>query len=104
MHFVVSGSYVQIVPRWLPDARLIVAISGLCEIMGGVGVLYRPTRRLAGWGLLALLIAVFPANVHMLQLAYASHASALWISALWLRLPLQPLLMWWVWRTAASRQ
>lgn len=104
MHFVIPGSYAQIVPRWLPDARLIVVISGVSEIMGGVGVLYGPTRRFAGWGLLTLLIAVFPANVHMLRMAYSSQASPLWISLLWLRLPLQPLLMWWVWRAAASRQ
>ena len=101
MHFVRPGDYAAIVPHWLPHAPLFVIISGVCEILGGLGVLLPLTRRLAGWGLIALLLAVFPANVQMLQLGYANHASALWKAALWLRLPLQLLLLWWVWRAAA---
>jgi uncharacterized membrane protein len=101
MHFVVPGRYAAIVPSWLPNPRLLVVISGVAEIAGGLGVLFPLTRRLAGWGLLALLITVFPANVHMLQLGYANHSSGLWKAALWLRLPLQLALLWWVWRAAA---
>jgi uncharacterized membrane protein len=101
MHFVRPGLYIAIVPSWLPNARLLVLVSGICEIMGGVGVLLPATRRIAAWGLIALLIAVFPANVHMLRLAYANHASSLWLAALWLRLPLQIPLLWWTWRAAA---
>lgn len=101
MHFVAPAPYIVIVPPWLPNAPLLVAISGVCEILGGLGVLLPHTRRLAGWGLIALLIAVFPANVQMLKLGYLSQATALWKAALWLRLPLQPLIIWWVWRAAA---
>ena len=101
MHFVTPGDYTAIVPHWLPQAPLLVSISGVFEILGGLGVLLPLTRRLAGWGLIALLLAVFPANVQMLQLGYANHASALWKTALWLRLPLQLLLLWWAWRAAA---
>jgi uncharacterized membrane protein len=101
MHFAAPAPYVAIVPSWLPNAPLLVAISGICEILGGLGVLLPHTRRLAGWGLIALLIAVFPANIHMLALGYSNHATALWKTALWLRLPLQPLVVWWVWRAAA---
>lgn len=102
MHFVNPAKYEAIVPQWLPNAELLVAISGVCEMLGGLGVLLAPTRRLAGWGLLALLIAVFPANVQMLQSAHAEHASAVSQAVLWARLPLQLLIMWWVWAVAAS--
>lgn len=103
MHFVAPQPYQAIVPRWLANAPLIVIISGIAEALGGLGVLLPPTRRLAGWGLIALLVAVFPANVHMLQLGYANHATSLWKAALWLRLPLQPLMIWWAWRAAARK-
>jgi uncharacterized membrane protein len=56
----------------------------------------------AAVGLLALLAAVFPANVEMLRLAITRGASPMFIAACWLRLPLQPLLIWWVWRVAHS--
>ncbi len=101
MHFVAPTPYIAIVPSWLPDAPLLVIVSGVCEILGGLGVLLPQTRRLAGWGLIALLFAVFPANIHMLQLAYANDGTTLWKAALWFRLPLQLLMLWWVWRAAA---
>jgi uncharacterized membrane protein len=50
-----------------------------------------------------LLVAVLPANIHMLNEARVAHASVGYIAGLWLRLPLQPLLMWWVWRVAIRR-
>lgn len=101
MHFVAPTPYIAIVPSWLPNAPLLVIVSGVCEILGGLGVLLPQTRRLAGWGLIALLFAVFPANIHMLQLAYANDGTTLWKAALWFRLPLQLLMLWWVWRAAA---
>jgi uncharacterized membrane protein len=101
MHFVKPEPYEAIVPTWLPNARLLVLLSGIFEILGGLGVLHPATRRLAGWGLIALLIAVFPANVQMLHLGYVNHSPTLWKAALWLRLPLQLPLLWWVWQSAA---
>lgn len=102
MHFVIPLWFDRIVPTWIPDARMATLLSGVAEIAGGVGLLIPATRRAAGWGLFALLLAVFPANVNMLQLARAAHESPGYIAALWVRLPLQPLLMWWVWRAAIS--
>jgi uncharacterized membrane protein len=95
-HFVHPGVYVRIVPPWLPAPALLVQISGICEILGGIGVLLPYTRRFAGIGLIALLIAVFPANVQMAQQPelYADIASA---PVLYLRLPLQFVLIAWVW-------
>jgi uncharacterized membrane protein len=65
MHFVIPRSYEAMMPPSLPRPREAVIVSGLAEIAGGAAVLPAPTRRLARWWLLALLAAVFPANVHM---------------------------------------
>jgi uncharacterized membrane protein len=78
----------------LPRPDLLVAISGVAELLGAMGLLLPRTRRAAGWGLILLLIAVFPANIRMLQDARASNASAVWQAMLWARLPLQALLIW----------
>lgn len=95
-HFVHPGAYERIVPPWLPAPALLVQISGICEILGGIGVLVPNARRFAGMGLIALLIAVFPANVQMAQHPelYADIANA---QALYIRLPLQIVLIAWVW-------
>ena len=98
MHFARPGPYVKIIPSWLPAPLLLVRVSGVCEILGGIGLLIPATRVAAGWGLLALLVAVFPANVQMLLNASAAGVSQLWLAALVARLPLQPLLGYWIFR------
>jgi uncharacterized membrane protein len=100
LHLVTPGPYIRIVPRWLPVPATLVLVSGVCEILGGIGVLPPVTRVAAGWGLILLLVAVFPANVQMLLDAHSHHASRVWQGALALRLPLQAALLWWVWRAA----
>lgn len=100
MHFVAPAPFERIVPPWLPAPALLVIVSGIAEIAGGLGLLLPATRVAAGWGLIALLIAVFPANIRMLQAAHDSRASILWQALLVLRLPMQPLLVYWVWRAA----
>jgi len=97
LHFLRPDTYLRILPPYLPAPRLLVLLSGAVEVAGGLGLLWPATRRVAAWGLLALLAAVFPANVHMLQM-HAQLGLPAWV--LWARLPLQPLLMWWVWRAA----
>ncbi len=101
-HFVMPTFFEAIVPPWLPhwmpSPRALVYLSGVAELAGGLGVLVPSVRVVAGWGLLALLVAVFPANVHMLQEALAHGSSMWWLAALTVRLPLQALLLWWVWR------
>jgi uncharacterized membrane protein len=103
MHFVSPAFFDRIVPPWVPDARLATYVSGIFEIAGAIGLLVPATRVAAAWGLIALLAAVLPAHVHMLNQARAADASAGFIVGLWIRLPLQPLLMWWVWRVAVRR-
>jgi uncharacterized membrane protein len=96
-HFRHAGGFIRIVPPQLP-AGLMVAVSGVAEIAGGVGMLVPPLRTIAGYGLILLLIAVFPANIYMLLQAIRSHEAGWWQALLWVRLPLQPLLIWWIWR------
>lgn len=100
-HFVHPSVYVRIVPPWLPARALLVQISGVCEILGGVGVLIPQTRRLSAAALIALLVAVFPANVQMAQHPelYRDIAAA---PVLYARLPLQLVLIAWVWWTCIS--
>lgn len=99
LHLVRPGPFEEIVPPVLPAKRALVYLSGIAEILGGLGLLFRRTRRAVGWGLLALLVAVFPANVYMAAAAERfAHLAPAW--ALWARLPLQPVLMLWVWATA----
>ncbi|MGI4833442.1 MAG: DoxX family protein [Janthinobacterium lividum] len=100
LHFFAPAPYLRIMPPALPAPRLLVALSGAAELAGGLGLLWPATRRAATWGLLALLVAVFPANVYMLRLHQQLHLP-LW--ALWARLPLQPLLLWAVWRAGTRR-
>jgi uncharacterized membrane protein len=95
-HFVIPHAYRQIVPPSFGDPDRLVALSGVAEIAGGLGFLLRRTRRPAGLGLIALLVAVFPANVYMVREPERFVRIPRW--ALYARLPLQPLMMWWVWR------
>lgn len=91
-HFIRPDDYIRIVPEELPAPAALVAISGVAEILGGLGLLVPRTCRVAGLGLVALLVAVFPANVNM-----AIHHEELgggtppWV--LWARLPLQAALV-----------
>lgn len=96
-HFIMPRAYESIVPPSMRDnAARLVAISGVAEIAGGIGVLLPSARRLSGLGLVALLAAVFPANLHMARAPDRFPRIPRW--ALYARLPLQPLMMRWAWR------
>jgi uncharacterized membrane protein len=95
-HFVIPGAYRKIVPPGMGDAALLVTVSGVAEIAGGLAVFPRRTRRPAGLGLIALLAAVFPANLYMARNPERFARIPRW--ALYARLPLQPLAMLWAWR------
>ena len=104
LHLVWPGPFVRVVPGWLPAPGVLVAVSGVALVAGAVGLRVPATRRLAAWALVVLLAAVLPANVEMLRAAAARGASPLVQALLWARLPLQPLLAWWVWRDAHPRR
>ncbi|HXI13302.1 MAG TPA: DoxX family protein [Thermoanaerobaculia bacterium] len=93
-HFANATNYVAIVPHWIPFPLAAVYVSGVFEVVLGFMLLVSRLQRLAAWGLIMLLIAVFPANIQMALHAerYPDFPAVL----LWLRLPLQGLLIWWV--------
>jgi len=102
-HFLDPDFYRKIVPPGFGSPAAVVAISGVCEIAGGVGLLIPVLRRVAGWGLIALLVAVFPANIYMavtpdrIPDVHFPH----W--QLWVRLPLQFVFIGAVWFAAFAR-
>ena len=92
-HFINPDFYLSIMPPSFPMHLEAVYISGLFEILGGIGVLLSKTRKLAGWGLFALLIAVYPENIYMALTPEAFPEIPL--SALYTRLGLQFLFFYW---------
>ena len=96
-HFVDPEPFERIVPAVLPAPRALVYLSGVFEILGGLGLLLPRTRRAAAWGLIALYVAVFPANVNMAVNHIAMGDHALSPVVLWLRLPLQAVFIAWAW-------
>src|SRR5947209_8635022 len=65
VHLIRPSVYVPIMPSYLPYPSELILVSGIAELAGGIGLLYPPTRRVARYGLIALLVAVFPANIQM---------------------------------------
>ncbi|MBB4089668.1 DoxX family protein [Salinibacter ruber] len=93
-HFVRPSAFARIVPPYLPAPYALVYVSGAAELLGALGVLVPGLRRYAGWGLLLLALAVFPANVHMALHPADFEGIPAW--ALYLRLPLQVALVGWI--------
>jgi len=95
-HFLNTPFYLAIMPPYLPWHAPLVYLSGVAEIAFGVLLMFRRCTVAAAWGLIALMIAVFPANLHMAlnSETYPQFSPLL----LWLRLPLQALLIAWAYR------
>ena len=102
-HFLRTGFYLRMMPTYVPMHLTMVQISGVAEIVLGVLLLVPQTTAMAAWGLIALLVAVFPANVQM-----ALHPATFpefQPKALWLRLPLQVVMIAWAfWYTRRNRR
>jgi uncharacterized membrane protein len=101
-HFVNTDFYVSIMPPYLPWHLALVYVSGVAEVVLGAGLLVLRWSRVAAWGVIALLVAVFPANVHMALnpelFAWANPVGLL------IRLPIQGLLVAWAyWHTRPDR-
>jgi len=104
LHFARPNVYVKIIPPFIPAPLAMVYLSGLGEIAGGIGLLIPALRRAAAWGLVILLVAVFPANVYMAMERVPVTGHPLPALLLWARLPLQAVLIWWVlWCTKPAR-
>ena len=95
-HFTNPEFFVAIVPPYLPAALALVYISGVAEILGGLGVIPYATRKWAGWGIIALLIAVYPANIHM-AMNPDDFPEAGGTTPLYIRLALQFVFIAWAW-------
>jgi uncharacterized membrane protein len=96
-HFAAPRGFEIVVPKFLPAPRLLVYVSGFFEILGGIGLLVPQTQHIAAWGLVALFIAVFPANINMAinDLPLGRNKLPRWAHAI--RLPLQGVLIAWAW-------
>jgi len=105
MHFATPDAYLPMMPPYLPAHAAFVFWSGVGEVLCGVGVLVSGTRVAAAWGTIALLVAIFPANVHIalhnVPLFGASEGAGIWN---WVRLPFQGVLIAWAhWYTRVDR-
>ena len=92
-HFINPPFYLKIMPPYLPWHYEFVILSGIAEVVLGIALLVPKASRLAAWGIIALLIAVFPANLHMTM--HPELYPEIPVIALWIRLPIQGLLILW---------
>jgi uncharacterized membrane protein len=105
LHFVHPAPFLKIMPPYLPWHLPLVYVSGAAEMLGGIGLLIPRFRRAAAWGLVALLVAVFPANIYQAtnHIQMTVRPAPEWVA--WARLPVQGLLIWWVlWCTAGASE
>ncbi len=96
-HFVYTDIFAKVMPSYLAYQKELVLISGVFELLGAIAILFPPTRMLAGYGLIALIIAVFPANINMAL--HPQDYKSIPEFILWLRLPLQFFFVWFVWQS-----
>lgn len=94
-HLGAAKMYEAMMPPWVPAHRALVLISGVFEIVLGLGLLFDQTQRAAAWGLIALFIAVFPANVHMAINTLPLNGKPVPTWVLWFRLPFQLVFIGW---------
>ena len=94
-HLVTPKFFEKIIPPYLPNPKSLVILSGIAELVLGVALVFDTTQRLAAWGIILLLVAVFPANLYMAQ-SDRFRAIPTWIR--WIRLPLQLVLIAWAYR------
>jgi uncharacterized membrane protein len=98
MHFVRPDAYLPMMPPYLPWHYELVLLSGAAELLLGALVLVPATRRLAAWGIILLLIAVFPANLHIAFHNVPLFGATEGAGAMnYVRLPFQLVLIWWAW-------
>ena len=93
MHFIKPKTYLRIMPRYLPNPKLLVSLSGIAEIILGVGLCFPATKNVAIYGIIAMLIVFLPVHFYMLSSKKAGAGIPQWL--LLLRLPLQLGLMYW---------
>ncbi len=93
MHFIKPRAYTSIMPRYIPAPKSMVFLSGLAEVILGVGCIFVTTRTLSLWGIILMLIAFLPVHIDMLSNEKIKKKVPAWF--IWLRLPMQFGLMYW---------
>ena len=96
LHFIIPKFYLKIMPPYLPATKILVLLSGIAEIICGLLLIFPSTQMLGSYLTIALLIAVFPANIEMTRKYYLRKKKGFWLTLL--RLPLQILLIWWAYQ------
>jgi uncharacterized membrane protein len=97
-HFVIPDRFMAIMPPYLPWHHELVLLTGALEIAGGIGLLVPRTREAAAWGVFALLLAMWPANIHHAMAGVQVEGRPASPTVLWVRVPLQLVLLAWAWR------
>ena len=103
-HFIQTEPMAAMMPPWTPAATALIYITGVIEILAAVAVVAPKTRQVVGWGLVAMLVCFLPVNIYAAvnRVGMGGH---LWGPVyLLIRVPLQLLLIWWVWRFAIQRK
>ena len=95
LHFLQPGVFLKIMPQWVPWHRFMIYFSGFLEVLFGVMLLIPGLSAAGAWGLILVLVGVFPANIHMALHAEQFPVIPVWL--LWMRLPLQFVLIGWAW-------
>ncbi|UII24174.1 DoxX family protein [Fulvivirga ligni] len=92
LHFIKPKMYRGIIPPYFPSKQLLVYLSGVAEIVLGAGLFFEATRSISAWGIILMLLAFMPVHIYMLRSDKFAHLPQ-WL--LWLRLPIQLILMYW---------
>lgn len=95
MHFVFPKPYLKMMPKWIPWHHTLVYLSGVCEMIFGFLLIPEVTRPIGAWLIIAMLVAIFPANIQMMLNFRRRKSKYFWLTVL--RLPFQPLLIWLAW-------
>ena len=101
-HFINPDFYKKIMPPWLPGHYFIIYFTGVCEIVFGLLLIPKQTRKPAAWCIIVLLVVVFPGNIQMMLNYWHDQSPYLWLAIL--RLPLQLLLICWAYMFARNRK
>ncbi|WP_316833171.1 DoxX family protein [Pedobacter aquatilis] len=97
-HFISTNAYYAIIPKWLPAHSFLIYFSGFTEILFGILLYYRKTRKIASLLIILMLIAFIPAHIYMIQISPFMLGKLLITPLIaWLRIPLQALLIGWAW-------
>ena len=104
MHFVIPEFYLAMMPPFIPFQSFFVVLTGIAEMAGGVGLQIPKLRRLTGILMIAMLVAIFPANIYVAIAQPALPDITYSSGSMWLRLLLQPLFIAWVWFVSLKKE